>query len=139
MPGINRILSIGAVVITLLLGLGIRLYDLTAPPLDFNAVVQLRSAMIARGIYYQLDTSADPNTRQTAIAIGKLEPLEPSILEGIVGFTYYVVGGEHVWISRLYTTLFWLIGGLALFALARRMASFPAALLGLGSFFRLIK
>ncbi len=131
MAKISYYAGIGALILVFVLGLAIRLYDLTDPPLDFNAVVQLRSAMIARGVYYRLDTAADPAIRQQAIAIGSLEPYEPSILENIVGFTYWVVGSEDLWISRIYTSLFWLIGGAALFALARRVASFPAALLGL--------
>ncbi len=78
-----------------------------------------------------MDTSADPTLRQQAISLGTLEPLEPSILESMVGFTDWVAGAERPWVSRIYTALFWLVGGLALFALARRMASFWASLLGL--------
>jgi hypothetical protein len=118
-----------------LLGFGIRLYGLKNPPLDFNAVVQLRSALIARSVYYQLDASADPSLRQQAISLGALEPYEPSILESLVGFTDWVIGSEAIWVSRIYTALFWSIGGIALFALARRTASFTASLLGLAFYF----
>ena len=42
-------------VLLILLGLGIyiRLYDLTDPPLDFHPTRQLRSAIIARSMYYR--------------------------------------------------------------------------------------
>ena len=39
--------------LVLLLGLGIRLVDLTDPPLDFHATRQLRSAILARAAYFQ--------------------------------------------------------------------------------------
>ena len=129
-PGRASYFLRGTLALVFLLGFGIRLYGLKNPPLDFNAVVQLRSALIARGIYYRLDTSADPVLRQQAIGLGTLDPLEPSILESIVGFTDWVVGAENLWVSRIYTALFWVVGGIALFALARRMASFSASLLG---------
>ncbi len=59
------------------------------------------------------------------------EIYEPPILEQIVGFVYYLIGSEQVWVARIFSILFWLIGGVALFALARRHASFSAALVGL--------
>ena len=48
---------------------------------------------------------------------------EPPILESIVALTYLAIGDETLWVSRVYTTLFWIIGGIALFDLARRIAS----------------
>ena len=33
-------------------GLAVRLFDLTDPPLEYAATRQLRSALIARGMYY---------------------------------------------------------------------------------------
>ena len=46
----------------LLLGLGIRLYDLTDAPLDFHPTRQLRGALIAPGIYYRWLPHADPGS-----------------------------------------------------------------------------
>ncbi len=40
----------------LLLGLGIRLLDLTDPPLDIHPTRQLHSALMARGMYYRVST-----------------------------------------------------------------------------------
>ncbi len=106
-----------------LLGVGLRLYDLTDPPIDFHPTRQLRNAIVARSIYYQLLPDADETTRQQAEAFGRSTgQYEPPILESIVAFTYLVVGQERLWISRLYTTLFWMIGGVALFALSKRIA-----------------
>lgn len=135
--GARFTLSSGTVVLVLvfLLGFGIRLYDLTDPPLDFHPARQLRSALIARAVFYQLDTSADPLLRQQAVDLANLEVYEPPILEALVGFTDFLIGQEHFWVGRIYNALFWVIGGLALFALGRRYASFYAVLLALAFYF----
>ena len=123
-PGI--LLALAAIAV-FALGLGIRLYDLTDQPLDFHATRQLRGAIIARGMYYEMLPSADPATRESAMAFWKSTgQYEPSILERLVALTYLATGGEKIWIARLYPTLFWMIGGLALFALARRMLAAEA-------------
>ncbi len=105
------------------LGLGVRLYDLTDQPLDFHPTRQLRNAIVARGVYYSLLPGADPSQRERAIAYGQsVGQYEPPILENLVARAYLLMGGEDLWVSRLFTTLFWLVAGLAVFDLARRMA-----------------
>jgi len=114
--------SILALVALFILGLGLRVLDLTDPPLDFHATRQLHAAVIARGMYYQMLPSADPALRDQAILLWRAqEVFEPPIFERLVALTYLLAGAEHLWIARLYSTLFWLVGGAALFALARRM------------------
>jgi 4-amino-4-deoxy-L-arabinose transferase-like glycosyltransferase len=108
----------------LMLGLGLRLLNLTNPPIDFAPTRQLRDAIIARGMYYEMLPNADPTLRQKAITLWKFQDvLEPSILERIVAITYLVVGGESVWIARLYSIALWIIGGIVLYTLARRMTA----------------
>lgn len=105
------------------LGIGLRLYDLTDPPIDFHPTRQLRGALIARGMYYEMLPNSDPQLREDAIAFGNSTgQYEPSILEKIVATTYLVIGSEQLWVARLYTSLFWVFGGLAVFFLARRIA-----------------
>lgn len=109
------------------LGTGLRLIDLTDPPLDYFPQRQLRGAIIARAIYYKLLPSVDTATRELAVSLSNIMDIrEPSILEGLVANTYLVTGGEHLWVARIYSILFWLLGGIALYALARRLTS-PAA------------
>jgi 4-amino-4-deoxy-L-arabinose transferase-like glycosyltransferase len=129
------ILQVVLILLVAVAGIGIRLYDLQDPPLDFHPARQLRSAIIARAVYYRLDTTADAATRQLAQDLAQLEMYEPPILENIVGFTYYLVHGEYVWIARIYNAIFWLLGGAAIFLLGRRLASWWAALLGTAWFF----
>ncbi|PWB50267.1 MAG: hypothetical protein C3F13_17540 [Anaerolineales bacterium] len=117
------------VVSIFILGTGLRLLDLTDPPLDIFPQRQLRGAIIARSIYYQLLPSADPAQRAQAVYLANtMDPREPSVFEGLVALIYLVAGGEHLWIARLYAILFWVSGGLALYLLARRMTSALAAI-----------
>jgi 4-amino-4-deoxy-L-arabinose transferase-like glycosyltransferase len=105
-------------------GLGLRLINLTNPPLDFHAWRQLRDATIARGIYYQLLPSADPVLREKATHLAGLNPaLEPNIMETIVALVYVITGGEHLWIARLYSIIAWLIGGLGIYFLGKRLST----------------
>ena len=117
--------------LTLLLGLGIRLYDLKDPPLDFHAVRQLRSALIAREVYYQISPGFTQEQKDKMASLAALEEYEPAILEQIVGFTDYLLGSEEFWVGRIYSSIFWVIGGIALYWLARRLTSFYPALAGL--------
>lgn len=118
--------------VLLALGLGLRLYDLTDQPIDFHSTRQLRGAIIARGMYYRLLPDADEDTRQRAIAFWySTGQYEPSLLEAVVARTYLLVGGEYPWIARIYTSVFWIIGGVALFALGKRSVAWSGALAGL--------
>ncbi|HZU87534.1 MAG TPA: glycosyltransferase family 39 protein [Anaerolineaceae bacterium] len=117
--------------LVMLIGLGIRLFDLFEPPLDFHPVRQLRSAVIARNFYYQMSPNISEEMRQTALRSVPNEVLEPPIFEAIVSGTYLLAGGEYLWLARAWAILFWMIGGLALFLILRRYFSFPVSLLSL--------
>ena len=108
--------------------LAIRLYDLTDLPLDFHPTRQLVSFIKARGLYYQ--TKPDGVSAQelkAAVRFAKLKAdVEPTVFENLVAFTYRFTG-EQVWVPRMYSSLFWLIGGIFLFLLARDFVSFDGA------------
>jgi hypothetical protein len=114
------------------LGIGFRLMDLTNPPMDAFAWREYGSANIARRLYYQMLPNANPNLRHLAIELAPGIPEEPPIMETLVALSYLVTGGENLWIFRLWTTLFWVVGGIALFALVRRMTSADGAVISLG-------
>lgn len=114
------------------LGLAIRVYDLTDPPLDFHATRQLHAALMARGMYYENRMDVPEWQRTTAVQQWKAEGLiEPPILQRLAALTYRLAGGEYLWIPRLYSIFFWLIGGAGLFLLARRLAGDIGSLVGL--------
>lgn len=114
------------------LGAAIRLVNLDAPPLDFHSTRQLRNSLVARAIYYDSLSSADPEKRLLAESFRRaVGQYEPPILESIVGHTFLLTGGESFAVARAYGTLFWLLAGIALFGLALRMSSPTSALLAL--------
>jgi hypothetical protein len=106
------------------LGIAIRLYDLTDPPLDFHPTRQLRSAIIARSMYYRALPESDDWRQQRAISqYSSGDLIEPLVLETVVANTYRVIGSDPVWVARIYSSLFWVIGGLALYFLTSAMTS----------------
>lgn len=128
--GSTRIVNLMLVII-FLLGLGIRLLDLTDLPKEFGMQRQMYSFIKARGMYYAMARDVPEWKREVAIQQWQEQvALEPPIFERIVAFTYLIFG-EHMWIARVYSALFWLAGGLALFMLARRLTSTDGALVSL--------
>lgn len=119
------------VILAFALGLGIRLFDLTDLPLDFNPTRQLFSAIKARGMYYQYAPDVPDWQREMAIAQWQAKAdVEPPVIETLTA-GLYLLFGEHLWFGRLIASLAWLLGGLALYALARRIASADGALAAL--------
>ena len=106
------------------LGLGLRLYDLTDEPIDFHPTRQLRGAIVARGMYYEMSPSASSDIRQRAMAFWRSTgQYEPPILERLVAITDLALGQEVMWLGRLYNSIFWIIGGIFLFLLAKRLTN----------------
>ena len=120
-----------SVALVLLFGIAltIRLYDLTDLPLDFHPTRQLLSAIKARGLYYETQPDGIPTWKlETAIRQAKLKAdVEPVVFERLVAFTYRFTG-EQLWMARIYSSLFWLIGGIFLFMLVRDLVSFEGAI-----------
>lgn len=117
-----------ALVIIFLAAAAIRLYDLTDLPLDFHPTRQLFSALKARGMYYETLPNAPAEQREFAIQQGKLRAtIEPEILERLTVFTWKFTG-EELWVARIYSSLFWLIGGIFIYLLARDLFTKDAAL-----------
>ncbi len=114
----------------LLLGFGLRMLDLTDPPLDFHPTRQLHGAIVARSIYYELRPDPDPALQERMVTMRNVVgELEPPILETIVAYGYVLAGGPHLWVARIINSLFWVLAGIPLFGLARRAAGDVPALL----------
>jgi hypothetical protein len=112
--------------------LAIRLYDLTDLPLDFHPTRQLVSFIKARGLYYKTKPEGvSASELKTAVRFAKLKAdIEPTVFENLVAFTYRFTG-EQVGVARIYSALFWLIGGMFLFLLARDFVSFEGAIVSI--------
>ncbi len=135
-PGIDRSffaprwLLITVLVVLFGLGLAIRLYDLTDLPLDFHPTRQLLSALKARGMYDQTAPGIPDWQRQMSLQQWKTRAeVEPEVVEHLVAFTYQFTG-EQLWVARIYSSLFWIIGGIFLFLLIRDLFSVNAAVVG---------
>src|ERR1044072_2753402 len=125
----SRLARIIALVLIFGAALAIRLYDLTDLPFDFHPTRQLVSFIKARGLYYETQPNGIPTWKlEAAIRMAKLKAdVEPVVLEHLVAFTYRFTG-EQLWVARIYSSLFWLIGGIFLFLFARAFVSFEGAL-----------
>src|SRR5512141_525331 len=111
------------------LGLGVRMYNLTDLPLDFHPTRQLLGALKARGMYLQSQGGVPDWQRKMAIQQWKTKAeVEPEVFEHLVAFTYRF-SGEQLWVARIYSSLFWLIGGGFLFLLVRELVSVDGAVL----------
>lgn len=106
----------------------IRMYDLTDLPIDFHPTRQLLSAIKARGLYFETQPDGHSTWQlETGIHQAQLKAdVEPVVFERLVAFTYQFTG-ERVWIARIYSSVFWLIGGMFLLMLLRDLVSFEGA------------
>lgn len=114
------------VILLILAGFAIRLYDLKDPPLDFHASRQLRSAIISRAFFYQATGDEGSLLSEQAETLSQLERYEPPIMEWLVSRMDLIYGEEVFWTGRIFSSFFWAIGGLFIFLLGRKIAS-PAA------------
>src|SRR5215210_1570806 len=113
--------------IVLAAGLCLRLYRIGEPLFDFSPVRQYHSALLARGLYGWLLTGDLKTLPPDGI-------IEPPILELLASLAYAVTGDEHLWIPRLLSALFWLVGGVFLYLIARKIVSPGAALFSVAFF-----
>ena len=114
------------------IALTIRAYDITDLPLDFHPSRQLFSAIKARGMFYETLPDIPNEKREFAIQEWKTKvTIEPEIVEYIAVFFYRLTGKEQLWIPRMVSVLFWLVGGIFIYLLARDLVSTDGAILSL--------
>jgi hypothetical protein len=112
---------------------GLRFMNISEPMVEFHPLRQYRGAIIARGIYLENNTTVPTWQREMAVETMRIQgSLEPEVMETLVAWTYGVIGGEHLWVARLYSILFWLGGGIFLYLLAARLFNADAALFAAG-------
>ncbi|HUM68764.1 MAG TPA: glycosyltransferase family 39 protein [Chloroflexota bacterium] len=109
---------------------GIRLYNIQKPFVGLLPVREFRSAIIARDIYYSLNSDIPAWQREvTQVSRDAEWSLEPPVLESLTAVTYRLFGGEQLWIPRFYATLFWLIGGFIFWKIARDLYGVATAVI----------
>jgi hypothetical protein len=115
--------------VLLALAFAIRLDGITGPPFDNAVSRQFESALLAR--MYYLDGSRTLSVQQRQVLRAwhdEIKPIEPPIMELLGAGAYRVVGREALWIPRCLSALWWVLGGVFLYLIARRLQSPPAAL-----------
>lgn len=116
--------------VLLLLGFALRMLDLTDPPLDFHPTRQLHGAIVARSIYFEMHPDPDPAVQERMVSMRNVVgELEPPILETIVALGYSLVGGPQLWVARVVNSMAWILAGIPLYGLARRLGGRLPALL----------
>jgi hypothetical protein len=92
---------------------------------------QFRTAVIARANYFQLLDSV-PAWRQAVASTQKTREgvLEPPVLEWVAAISYRIIGRESFRIGQAISGVFWLIGGVFLYGLIRRIGTPAAAIAG---------
>lgn len=116
----ESLVEAACVAATLFLALGIRIVDLTDAPLDFHPARQLHSAIIARGMYFQnLESAGEWQRVFTTQQRDARGLIEPPIMELLSSGGYHLLGGEALWLPRLLSITFWLLGGVGLYLLMR--------------------
>lgn len=110
----------------------IRIYAITEPPLEFHPIRQYRYVLVARAYYFDSLSSLPEWKRQVAsINQQDLRILEPPIMPYLAYLGYRIAGAEYLWIPRVLSVLFWLIGGGFLYLIGRRIMSGDGAVLSL--------
>jgi hypothetical protein len=90
-------------------------------------VRQYHTLIVARDYYYRLGGSAPKWQRELAsLSRERQGRWEPEILPALAAVGYLALGGEHLWVPRVLSALFWLIGGVFVYLVARRLAPRPA-------------
>lgn len=110
--------------------LGIRFYNISDPPIDFAPIRQYQNAHIARGLFYETNDSISEGRKR--IARVNMERmgfvLEPRIIENSAVLGYRLAGAEHLWIPRVLSSIFWVVGGAFLYLIAGSFFSHRVAL-----------
>jgi 4-amino-4-deoxy-L-arabinose transferase-like glycosyltransferase len=116
-----------ALVVLMVWAFGLRLTQITQPPLDFHAVRQYNSALMARAFYLRGQAGVPAWKRE--MAANNTPPLnEPPVMEWVASKLYGVVGDEMLALPRAVSALLWTLAALYLFLLALRVLTPDGAL-----------
>jgi 4-amino-4-deoxy-L-arabinose transferase-like glycosyltransferase len=121
-----------AIAVIVMLALAVRFYDLDDLPLDFHSTRQMHSMLMARGMYYQTRSDIPEWQKTMSLEQWKLEGLiEPPIMEGLTALGYQLAGTDDLRIPRVMSIIFWMLGALPLYWLARGLIDHNGAVFAL--------
>src|SRR6185503_3888524 len=86
------------------------------------------SAIFARAYYFTNNEKVEDWRRDIASIAKNQQPvLEPPLLDYFVSILYRVLGREELYFARYLTSAFWLIGGIFMFLIVRKLMSVDEA------------
>src|SRR5687768_11681635 len=87
------------------------------------------SAIFARAFYFMSNDQVEDWRRDIAVITMNQQPaLEPPLVEYLVSLMYRVVGREEIYYARYLTGAFWLVGGIFMYLITKKLLSTEAAL-----------
>ena len=109
----------------------IRLDEIKAPGHLLDR--EYTAAIFARAYYLANNNNVEKWQREIAITAKNQQPiLEPPVLEYLVSLIYRIMGREEIFYSRYLTNAFWLIGGVFMFLIAKKLLSMDEAVVATG-------
>ncbi len=115
-----RILIVSLLFLT---AFGVRLHHITEPTFEFNPTREYASAFFARSFYYK-NADSVPEWKRDVVNFHLKQKdviVEFWIMERLVSLASRITGGEHLWFSKLFSSLFWMAGGVFLYLIARKI------------------
>lgn len=100
----------------------IRLDEIKAPGHLLDR--EYTSAIFARAYYFTNNDQIEPWRREIALTAKEQQPvLEPPLLEFLVSLIYRITGRDELHYARYLTNAFWLIGGIFIFLIVKKLLS----------------
>jgi hypothetical protein len=110
-----------------LLAMLVRLDEIKAPGHLLDR--EYTSAIFARAYYFANNDKIENWRQAIAVTAKDQQPiLEPPLLEYLVSLIYRVMGREEIFFARFLTNAFWIVGGIFMFLIARKLLSTDEAL-----------
>jgi len=125
-----------SIILIFVLAFGIRLFRINTHPLVFHPIKQYRSALFARSYFYESQKHIEFWKKNPSLTYRKSRGIkEPRILEYLAFFGYKLTGEEQIWIPRLLSVVFWMLGGLLVYILVKKMFNQTGSLFSLLFYF----
>lgn len=118
----------------LLFALLVRLYQINSLSNDFHAIRQYNSALIVRPEFLKLQSNVPPWRLDNAL-LNQPKLLEPPLLQLAALAGYLLTGEEHLWIPRMISAVFWVIGGYFVYRVSKQLGCSDGASLIAAAFY----
>ncbi len=111
----------------------LRFHHVTQPPVDFHVTRQYNGALLAHSFYVNTHPNVPPAVKAAADA-NRPAILEPPVVELFSVGIDDLIGHETLLAARLLSIVAWLTGGVAVFAIGRRLRTNRAGLVAAAIF-----